>query len=151
MGAKFKVGDRVRSLDYVDVGEGIVIGLPKRNGGLYSVNYSAPEVEGENPLLEWEREMELIGDQTGITSADMPDFVETVTKFSAGPDMVDHPAHYTQYEGFEVIDIVEQLDFLMGGAVKYILRAPYKGNEKQDLEKAIWLLQRRIDNLSKKS
>ena len=33
-------------------------------------------------------------------------------------------------------------DFCIGNAIKYILRAPYKGNEKQDLEKAKWYLDR---------
>lgn len=39
-------------------------------------------------------------------------------------DMVNHPSHP------------------LASAVEYILRAPYKGSEKQDLEKAVWWLKR---------
>ena len=56
-------------------------------------------------------------------------------------DPVNHPAHYTQY-AHEVIELTEQLDFCLGNAVKYILRAPYKGNKIQDWEKAVWYLKR---------
>jgi hypothetical protein len=55
--------------------------------------------------------------------------------------MVDHPQHY-QGKNFEVIDIINDysLNFELGNAIKYILRADKKGNKKQDLEKAIWYL-----------
>lgn len=56
-------------------------------------------------------------------------------------NMVDHPQHY-QGKSFEVIDIINDysLNFELGNAIKYILRADKKGNKKQDLEKAIWYL-----------
>ena len=56
-------------------------------------------------------------------------------------NMVNHPAHY-QGKKFEVIDIINdyKLNFEMGNAIKYILRADKKGNKKQDIEKAIWYL-----------
>jgi hypothetical protein len=56
-------------------------------------------------------------------------------------DMVNHPAHY-QGSNFEVIDIINdyKLNFELGNAIKYILRADKKGNKTQDLEKAIWYL-----------
>ena len=60
-------------------------------------------------------------------------------------DPVNHPSHYTQYQN-EVIELTEQLDFCLGNAVKYILRAPFKGNEIQDLEKARWYLFRWKEN-----
>jgi hypothetical protein len=55
--------------------------------------------------------------------------------------MVDHPQHY-QGKNFEVIDIINDysLNFELGNAIKYILRADKKGNKKQDLEKSIWYL-----------
>jgi hypothetical protein len=55
--------------------------------------------------------------------------------------MVDHPQHY-QGKTFEVIDIINDygLNFELGNAIKYVLRADKKGNKKQDLEKAIWYL-----------
>ena len=59
------------------------------------------------------------------------------------PDMVKNPPHYNQHK-HEVIELSEQFDFCMGNVIKYVLRAPYKGNKKQDLEKALWYLDRFI-------
>lgn len=61
-------------------------------------------------------------------------------------DPVNHPEHYTQYE-HEVIELTEKLDFCLGNAVKYILRAPFKGNQIQDLEKARWYLNHKLEML----
>lgn len=60
---------------------------------------------------------------------------------------IDHPKHYNQ--GIEPIDIIEswELNFSLGNAIKYILRAPYKNNELEDLEKAKWYLEREIKRL----
>ncbi len=63
-------------------------------------------------------------------------------------DAVNHPAHYCSHpSGVEVIQITEHLPFCTGNAIKYILRAPFKGKERQDLEKAIWYLQRELKRL----
>lgn len=64
------------------------------------------------------------------------------------PDPVNHPAHYTQGR-IEVIDFIEdqQLGFHEGNVVKYVARARWKGRELQDLKKAQWYLQRRIEAL----
>ena len=49
------------------------------------------------------------------------------------------------------IDVIEawNLDFSLGNAVKYIARAGKKdpGKRKQDLEKAIWYIERTVSNL----
>ena len=58
-------------------------------------------------------------------------------------DPVNHPSHYTQYKR-EVIDLTEKLSFCVGNAVKYILRAPYKGREVEDLQKAMWYVERSL-------
>ena len=58
---------------------------------------------------------------------------------------VNHPSHYTQGKR-EVIDLTELLDFCTGNAVKYILRAPYKGNLLRDLKKARWYFQHLADS-----
>lgn len=60
-------------------------------------------------------------------------------------ERVDHPAHYNQGK-FEVIDVIEdwKLGFNDGNAVKYIARARHKGEEIQDLKKAVWYLNRQI-------
>ncbi len=56
-------------------------------------------------------------------------------------EMVNRPAHY-QGKSFDVIDVINdyKLNFELGNAIKYILRADKKGNKKQDLEKAIWYI-----------
>ena len=60
---------------------------------------------------------------------------------------VNHPSHYNK--GIEPIDIIESwdLNFSLGNAIKYILRAPYKNDELEDLEKAKWYLEREIKRL----
>lgn len=52
-------------------------------------------------------------------------------------DNVNHPSHYTMYE-HEVIELTRSLSFDAGNACKYIIRAPFKDANKQDLEKALW-------------
>ena len=65
-------------------------------------------------------------------------------------NMVDHPQHY-QGNNFEVIDIINDysLNFELGNAIKYILRADKKGNKKQDLMKAVWYLKHELSKLEK--
>lgn len=68
-------------------------------------------------------------------------------------DIINHPKHYNAYN-FEVIDVINQvtphydskLSYLIGNVIKYILRAPFKGNLKQDLQKAQWYLNEAIKN-----
>ena len=59
---------------------------------------------------------------------------------------VNHPAHY-KTGGIETIDFIEakELNYNMGNAVKYISRAEHKGNKQQDLEKAVWYLNRELN------
>ena len=63
-------------------------------------------------------------------------------------DPVNHPAHY-KVGGIETIDFIEakKLNYNMGNAVKYIARADHKSNRKQDLEKAVWYLNREISGM----
>lgn len=62
---------------------------------------------------------------------------------------VNHPQHYNQ--GIEPIDVIESwgLNFSLGNVIKYTLRAPYKENMIQDLEKAKWYLERELQRLKK--
>ncbi|MDR2631002.1 MAG: DUF3310 domain-containing protein [Spirochaetaceae bacterium] len=62
-------------------------------------------------------------------------------------DPVNHPGHYT-FGRFEVIDVLEDwfpADLLLWHVGKYIARADRKGNLVEDLKKAAWYLQRRIE------
>lgn len=68
---------------------------------------------------------------------------------------VNHPQHYGGGENpYEVIKVIEALDmdFHLGNTFKYIARAGKKGTDKelQDLKKALWYLQRKIDKLDGK-
>lgn len=64
-------------------------------------------------------------------------------------DMVNHPSHYNQ-GSIETIDFIEDqhFDFHIGTAIRYLCRAGHKWNETEDLEKAIWYIQRKIDLLN---
>ena len=65
-------------------------------------------------------------------------------------EMVDHPGHYGGKNNlYEAINVIEawNLDFHCGSVVKYIARHKDKGKPKQDIEKAIWYLQRYLENL----
>jgi len=63
--------------------------------------------------------------------------------------MVDHPVHYNTGK-YEVIDVLEDWDmgFHCGNAIKYISRHKHKMNPAQDIEKAIWYLQRYLGNMN---
>lgn len=68
----------------------------------------------------------------------------------AAVENVDHPKHYNNGK-IEVIDFIEDqsLGFCLGNAVKYIARAGKKNPfcEVEDLRKAVWYIQRRIQEL----
>jgi hypothetical protein len=60
-----------------------------------------------------------------------------VLKQQLEQDVVKHPSHYTSHpSGIEVIKITQHETFLRGNIIKYVLRAPYKGSELEDLKKA---------------
>lgn len=71
-------------------------------------------------------------------------------------DMVNHPSHYTSHpSGVECIEITRHYCFSIGSAIKYLWRAGLKQEqgmddkekEIQDLEKAIWYIKDRINQL----
>ena len=71
-------------------------------------------------------------------------------------DSVNHPAHYTSHpSGVECIQITEHYDFCIGNAIKYLWRSGLKQEEGmtdtqkeiEDLQKAIWYIQRKISLL----
>lgn len=70
-------------------------------------------------------------------------------KLNVAPEeSVNHPKHYNQGK-FEVIDVIEdwKLGFNDGNAVKYIARHMHKANPIEDIKKAIWYLNRHLQNL----
>lgn len=71
------------------------------------------------------------------------------TKFTES-DNVNHPAHYTDGK-IEVIDYIQDkgFNFCRGNAIKYISRAGKKDKAKEieDLQKAVWYLNKEIERL----
>lgn len=67
------------------------------------------------------------------------------------PEKVDHPAYYGGDTTYEAIKVIEAwgLDFCLGNTVKYISRAGKKDKvrEIEDLKKAKWYIERRIEQL----
>lgn len=66
-----------------------------------------------------------------------------------------HPKHYGGIGNpYEAIKVIEEwnLGFCLGNVVKYISRAGKKSPEKEleDLEKALWYLQREVNNRKSK-
>lgn len=61
-------------------------------------------------------------------------------------DPVNHPSHYVM-GGIETLDFIEakKLCYHKGNAVKYISRAAFKGNNIQDIKKAIFYLNRYLE------
>lgn len=80
-------------------------------------------------------------------------FFYAIANFEPSTEQVDHPAHYggadNPYEAVKVI-AAHNLDFFLGNVIKYIIRSDKKGNELQDLRKAAWYLNKKIDLLSKR-
>ena len=75
---------------------------------------------------------------------------QSISEMESKVDMVNHPPHYTR-GNIEVIDFIEdqQFDCHIGTAIRYLCRAGYKWNEIEDLEKAIWYINRKIQKLKK--
>jgi hypothetical protein len=59
-----------------------------------------------------------------------------------------NPRHYTTFSP-QPIEVIEAwgLGFCLGNAVKYICRAGKKGSPLEDLRKAAWYLNRKIERL----
>lgn len=73
-------------------------------------------------------------------------------------DPVNHPKHYTSHpSGVECIEITEHYNFCVGNAMKYLWRQGLKieanedplAKQVEDCKKAIWYINRHIQNLEK--
>jgi hypothetical protein len=64
---------------------------------------------------------------------------------------VNHPQHYNQHPaGIECIDVIEEFGFNIGSAMKYLWRYELKDAPVEDLEKAVWYIQREIERRKKR-
>ena len=100
-------------------------------------------------LCSQEAIVEILKDM-GVDGRSLPRLLSKKPKASS--DAVDHPDYYADGK-IEPIDFIEdkRLSFCRGNAVKYIARAGKKdpAKEIEDLEKAVWYLQREIDYLKR--
>lgn len=80
----------------------------------------------------------------------------TITMNQETGDNVNHPKYYNEHpSGVECIEIARHYCFSIGNAIKYLWRAGLKKDasltdtekEIEDLKKAIWYIQDRIDEL----
>ena len=68
-------------------------------------------------------------------------------------DNINNPTHYTSHpSGIECVDIAKHHCFCIGNVFKYIWRAGLKDSttEIEDLKKAVWYLNKKIDDLERK-
>lgn len=66
--------------------------------------------------------------------------------FKISNDPVNSPSHYLKAAiTIEPIELTARLDSCLGQALQYVFRAPYKGNELEDLRKAIFYLEKEIE------
>jgi hypothetical protein len=144
--SKFKVGDRVRSTsNYMHpsllIGSvGVVTEVrPPYRDYLYEVDFRP---NGRLPMRE---------DEVEAYVPNLPELVKAITESNhthTQSKTVDTPDHYTSHpSGIETIDITKHESFLRGNILKYILRAPYKGFEVEDLKKAQKYLAWEIERL----
>ena len=75
-------------------------------------------------------------------------------------EAVNNPKHYTSHpSGIECIQVTEHYNFCIGNAIKYLWRNGLKSDadkstvtkQVEDLRKAIWYINREIENLEKQN
>lgn len=97
----------------------------------------------------------IIGRNTSTTTSTFgpaKDLTNRVVEVSEGPRPNYYGGQSNQYEVFKVLEAWGlDKDFYLGNVIKYVVRAGKKdpGKYKEDLQKAIVYLQKRIDSLDK--
>ena len=122
---------------------------------------TVPNVISKNPVLEvYTKDLQYLSEHFdfNIIDKNINNDSEEPSLESAS-DMVNHPSHYADTDlPAEVIDIIEptiknypsEVGYHIGNVIKYLLRAPYKNNLKEDVEKAEFYLKRTKDILEDK-
>lgn len=105
-------------------------------------------MEKEITAVEWlEKEIEKLMPNFSKLWQDEIKQAKEIEKSSM--EAINHPPHYADGK-IEVIDFIEDknLNFNLGNVVKYVARAGKKDKSKEleDLQKAIWYLQREINS-----
>jgi len=99
-----------------------------------------------------------VSEVVGLASLPLEDLKKAISLEDT--EQVNHPEHYN-HGSLEVIKIIEDqltnapIDayegFCVANALKYVLRAPYKGKPEEDVDKAIWYLEAWKSHQSEKS
>lgn len=141
---KFKIGDRVRILPTCKKSWAAgKTGTVNRYSVDFSVEMLERIMEYDVLLDDADKNKPPYGNVV-IREEDLA-FETDIQKEESDP--VNHPSHYTDGK-YEVIDFIESRDYMkdfrIGNAVKYICRAGKKNpdKEKEDIQKAIWYLDR---------
>lgn len=120
-------------------------------------NDKAHGIINKNPVLEVDtKDLQYLSERYGFNIVD-----KNVNSDSEEPvrDMINHPSHYADTDlPVEVIDIIEptiknypsEVGYHIGNVIKYLLRAPYKNNLKEDVAKAEFYLNRAKDIMEDK-
>lgn len=105
---------------------------PEEKAAAFKVLSSLRDIQLEIPCP-------CMGCQAALHGEDRKCLVDAIKK----EEMINHPKHY-QGKNLQSIDVIEdfELNFNLGNAVKYVLRAGKKDDKVQDLKKAIWYLER---------
>ena len=106
--------------------------------------------EYEDYLLETENDLsmirELAEELNELKCKSLKEETEKLRKLNQ--DMINHPEHYKKHpSGIECIEVTEHMDFCLGNAIKYIWRSAEKGKQIEDLKKAIFYINRKINLL----
>ncbi len=114
----------------------------EKAGGRFGLELGEDRVK----IVETEDEITMYSSQNDGTSA-QSGWPYTVDREDEPYDPINKPKHYTQGK-YEVIDVIEDWfpdEPHLFSAVQYIARARHKGAFQQDIRKAIWYLERRLN------
>ena len=116
-------------------------------------NYAIPDVTKGNIYVAtsvYKHNVLFIDDVGDSSMFNLDSFEYEIVESSEEHDPVNTPSHYLQ-GNMETIEVIEAfgLGYCLGNAVKYITRAGKKDKDKevQDLNKAIWYINRKITQL----
>jgi len=144
----FKVGDHVRVAENATYSIGDYKSDTSSVAGYEGVIVFGPDSDGDFDVKAETK-------YGTVRDAVQPRYLSHLTEDVNSPvDAVDHPSHYGgEGNTYEAIKVIEAwgLGFHLGNVVKYIARAGKKNPDKilEDLEKALWYLQREIEGLNK--
>lgn len=110
------------------------------NGFPFSLEFSTQVDDVGHPYFE-----RVVTAQERSRAVDQYD--TQVIRIPHASDPVNHPSHYSKVPGVEAIDVTRHFNFNRGNAIKYVWRAGAKGDEVEDLKKAVWYLTDEIKRL----